>query len=376
MASSSSLRPGPLRIAQCLGQMNYGGVEAVVTNYYCAMDRDRIQFDFFVEENSSLPRMTELEALGARFYRLPMLSRGPNRYVRALRDHLREEGPAIVHAHMSTLNVFPLWAAVQAGVPVRICHTHTTDNPGEGKKSVMKRLLRPIAARHATDLFACGKVAAQWMYGSHAEQAHILPNAIDLRRFSFDQARRENARQALGLTPDTLALGHVGRFCYQKNHAFLIEMFACLLASRKDAVLLLIGDGELQAEVRTLAQRLGIIDRVMFIGTRTDVETFYDAMDVFLLPSYYEGLPVSGLEAQASGLRCVFSENVTREAGLLSSTQYLPLEDMGAWVSASIAAGNKTREQDLSALSAAGFDIHVQAQWLADFYEAKVQTIM
>ena len=184
---------GPIRIAQVLNFMNSGGVEAVVLNYYRAMDRSKVQFDFYFEENSTFPQREELERLGANVCLLPSY-KNVFAYHAALYKAFRERRYNVVHAQMSTLSFFPLLAAWHAGVPVRVCHAHTTAAPSEGFKTVLKVLLRPLCRCMATDWFACGKAAGRWMYGERAVTAgkvQILPNGIDVEKFAYDAAARQ-----------------------------------------------------------------------------------------------------------------------------------------------------------------------------------------
>ena len=363
----------PLRVAQVLGRMDYGGVEAVVLNYYRAMDHRQIQFDFFYEQTSLLPQREELAASGAGLYALPAYTHVAA-YQSALCKLLMQNNYAVVHAHLNTMNVFPLYAAKRAGVPVRIGHNHSTAHAGEGKKTLLKYLLRPLAAQFATDYFACGLQAAQWMYGEKRVrdgQVTIMPNAIDTRRFAFDPAVRAEVRAELNLPPDALVVGHAGRFVYQKNHTFLLALFAALRAQCPHAKLLLIGEGPLEQEIRAQAQ--GLEPHILFLGARRDMPRLYHAMDAFCLPSFYEGLPVVGVEAQANGLPCLFSALVTPEILWPEQACSLPLSaGAEAWaqkLETLLRAGRTAPAQD----KLQAFDIQVQAARMQRFYLQKAK---
>ena len=361
------MNPSPVRVAQIMGIMESGGVEAVVMNYYRAIDRERVQFDFFVDETCSFPQREEIESLGGRCYLVPSYAH-PLRYIRALKRLFRENGYQIVHAEINTMNVFPLFAAWLARVPVRICHNHSTSHRGEGAKSIVKLLLRPFARVFATHCFACGDTAARWMYGVHcvsSGRVTVLPNAIDLIRFSFSPESRAAVRQEIGASESALVVGHIGRFMYQKNHAFLLRIFQALLVLRPDAILMLAGEGELLDETRALAKTLGIEHRVRFLGVRHDAERLYSAMDVFCLPSFYEGLPVVMVESLANGLSCVVSDQVTRELNEFCVTQ-LPLDAPPArWAQALLEA---PRADATPEALIARFDIRTTAKQLEAFY--------
>lgn len=327
----------PIRIAQILNRMDSGGIEAVVLNYYRQIDRSKVQFDFYFAEGSSLPQRAELEALGAELCPIPAYSH-PIAYHKALYTAFRQRNYKIVHAHLSTMSVFPLFEAWRAGVPVRICHNHSTAHWGEGAKTLLKYILRPFNKLFATDWFACGEAAGRWMYGDRAfdtGKVTVLPNAIDTAKFAYDPAARIRLREELGIPQSAFVVGHVGRFMYQKNHDFLLNIFAELVKAAPNAQLLLIGEGELQGQIRQQAKALGLQDKVIFTGARQDVQKLYSAMDIFCLPSYYEGMPVVAWEAQANGLPCVFSDRVSREAARASNAAFLPLQaSAAAWAAA------------------------------------------
>lgn len=321
-------KKNPVRVAQIMGFMGSGGVEMVVTNYYRFMDKTMVRFDFFVDENSPFPQRQQLENLGATVYLLPPYTKQAA-YQRTLTQKLKEENYDIVHAHINTMNVFPLFAAQRANIPVRICHNHSMGHWGEGGKTLLKYLLRPYARLFATHYFACGEYSGRWMYGDRnfdAGRVYVMPNAIDTEKFTFNPAARTALRQELHLPQDAFVVGHVGRFMYQKNHEFLVGLFAALLQTVPDAYLLLIGEGELAEKIKQQVTQAGLSNRVVFAGVRTDTARLYSAMDVFCLPSFYEGLPVVAIEAQANGLPCLFSNKVTPESVLLPGTQTLPLK--------------------------------------------------
>lgn len=327
----------PIRIAQVLNRMDSGGIEAIVLNYYRHIDRDKVQFDFYFAEGSSLPQCKELEQLGAELHSIPAYSH-PIAYHKTLYTAFKRHGYKIVHAHLSTMSLFPLFAAWRAGVPVRICHSHSTAHWGEGAKTLLKYILRPFNKLFATDWFACGEKAGRWMYGDKAFDAGkvtVMPNAIDTAKFAYDAQARVALREELGVPQDAFVVGHVGRFMYQKNHSFLLEIFAELCKMNSDAHLLLIGEGELKEQIQQQVRILSLQDNVIFTGARQDVNKLYSAMDVFCLPSFYEGMPLVAWEAQTSGLLCVFADTITREAAQTENSFFLSLHAAAAdWAAA------------------------------------------
>lgn len=314
-----------IRVAQVLNRMDSGGIEAVVLNYYRHIDRDKVQFDFYFAEGSSLPQREELERLGAGLYPIPAYSHLVA-YHKALYIAFKQHGYRIVHAHLSTMSLFPLFAAWRAGVPVRICHNHSTAHWGEGVKTLLKYILRPFNKLFATDWFACGEKTGRWMYGDKAFDAGkvtVMPNAIDTAKFAYDAEARVALREDMGIPQDAFVVGHVGRFTYAKNHSFLSKIFAELLKEKSNSRLLLVGEGELKEQIQQQVQALGLQDKVIFTGARQDVNKLYSVMDVFCLPSFYEGMPLVAWEAQANGLPCVFSDTMTMEAVILPITQFM-----------------------------------------------------
>lgn len=356
----------PLRVAQMMTDMNYGGVEMVVLNYYRHIDRTKVQFDFFALEGSTLPQREEIERLGGRVYVVPKYTHLPQ-YETAIQNLFQQNGYQIVHSHMNTLSVFSLYGAKKAGVPVRISHNHSTAGKGEGAKNAMKYLLRPFAAVYPTQLCACSQTAGKWLYGKRPFR--VFNNAIELDHFTYDPAKREAARRELGLG-DRLVLGHIGRFCYAKNHEFLLNVMAEVCKLRPDAVLLLVGEGEGEAAARQQAEALGLQENVRFLGRQSDTTKFYQAMDAFVLPSRYEGVPVVGVEAQACGLPLICSDKVPGEIGILPSTRFVALDaGLDVWAKAVVDAAENTLRRDTTAdMRAGGFDIATEAKKLEEFY--------
>lgn len=358
----------PIRVAQVLNRMDSGGVEAVVMNYYRHIDRKQVQFDFYFAKDSVFPQREELEKMGAGIYPIPSYTKVFS-YHRVLHHAFKRGNYQIVHAHLSTMSVFPLFAAWRAGIPVRICHNHSTAHWGEGKKTLLKYLLRPFAKIFATDYFACGEKAGRWMYGNRCFErgrVHVMPNAIDTKKFAYDEEAKRCLRAELGIPQDAFVLGHVGRFMYQKNHAFLLRVFQRLLSSRQDAWLLLIGEGERMKLIRSEVEKMGIEGKVRFTGTRSDVAKLYSAMDVFCLPSFYEGLPVVALEAQANGLPCLFSDRMTKEVVLTPGARQLSIENPEPWVK----AVQEAQRQNTCALPER-YDIAFEGEILKNFYIKK-----
>lgn len=277
----------PIRIAQIVGKWLGGGVEAVVMNYYRHIDHSKVQFDFICDDDSTNIPYDEIEKLGGKVILIPPYQK-VFKYQKELRRVLREGKYKIVHSHINTLSVFPLYAAKKVGVPVRIAHSHSTTNKKEWKKNLLKQVLRPFSKKYATNYMCCSELAGRWLFGDKAYdegKVCLLNNAIDLDKFKYDKKIRDKKRKELGIKEDTIVIGHIGRFVAQKNHTFLIDIFNQFHKKEKNSILLLAGQGPLQEEIKNKVRELGLDDSVGFLGQRNDANELYQAFDVFLLPS-------------------------------------------------------------------------------------------
>lgn len=356
----------PIRVAHVMGKMLGGGVESVVMNYYRHIDRKRVQFDFLVDEDSTVVPRQEIESFGGRVFEVPPYQYSVA-YGRALEGLFKSERWPIVHSHINALSVFPLRSAKRVGVPVRIAHSHSTGGKGEHVKNVAKTVLRKFSNVYPTHRFACSRYAGEWLFGKDAN-FEVVYNAIELERFAFNADIRANMRADLGLDNDAFVVGHVGRFMPQKNHDFLIGVFAELVNLRPDSVLLCVGNGELRSAVEASVADRGLSDKVMFLGQRGDVNQFYQVFDAFVLPSLYEGLCLVGIEAQVAGLPCFLSDRITREVNVTGTVRFLPIEDVRAWVEA-LASLNAQGRPPFCPSSFSNYDILHAASRLAGMYE-------
>ncbi len=369
-----------IRIAQILGKMNGGGVEQVVMNYYNAINRENVQFDFFVFKGSNKVPIDEIEAMGGRLFVLPTLKH-PFRYMKTLKRLLFENGYDIAHCHLSTLSFPALQAAKKAGVRVRILHNHSTSGgKREIVRNIAKTLFKPFSKLYATEYFACSELAARWMYGSKpilslnetappVKVVRLMRNAVDTEKFRYNEKKRTEVRGEFKISGKTLLFGHIGRFCPQKNQMFLIDVFSEIVKKHKNSALVLAGGGKDMEliKARVIAEKLA--DKVLFAGQRDNPDRLYSAFDCFLLPSNYEGLPVVGVEAQTAGLYCLFSDRVTREAKLTDGVQYISLK-AGAedWAFAAINLAKLRNEKGTEQIKAAGYDIYEAAKELEQYY--------
>lgn len=353
------------------GAMGYGGTEAFLMNYYRHLNRDKIQFDFVYQGEKAGVYDKEITAMGGRIFHVPYKNVHPVGYTRALTKLLHQGVYKVVHAQMDAMNVWPLLIAKCANIPVRISHSHNTEVQSDNRiKKVWNTLAKKMISIVATELWACGDAAAQWLYGKRlcaSGKTVVIKNAIDAKKFQYDAEKREKIRSRYGIT-DAFVVGHVGRIEPQKNHDFLIDVFAAFHKVYQNSRLLLVGDGSLRKAMEEKVCCLGLTEQVVFAGNQKNPSDFYNAMDLFLFPSLWEGLSITFLEAQVNGLFCVCSDTVSSE-GYISDVSCVSLsETVELWVETLLAHVNGKRSDCRSKLRERGYDIETEAVNLQQRY--------
>ena len=374
-----------IRVLHVLGGTGLGGAESRIMDLYRQMDRQEIQFDFLVHSSAvncfreDAPEREpqfydeEIRKLGGHIYVLPKF-RVYNyfAYKKAVQDFFRKHHEfRVVQGHMTSTAGIYLPIAKKCGISITVAHAR---NAGvvKGAKGIATRFFRRNLAQKTDYCFACSELAGKDVFGDEAMRqgkVKIIHNAIDAGRFSYNSQKRDEVRARLGLS-DQLVIGHVGRFDYQKNHPYLIDIFAKLCEIRQDAVLILLGEGSGMENIKEKCRILGITEKVKFLGNQKQPEDYYQAMDIFLLPSYFEGLPGVLVEAQAAGLRCFVSDTITREAKATDLVTYLsierPAEDWAGKIAASV---SYKRCDTCQTMRDAGFDVRTQAEAYRLFYQ-------
>lgn len=362
-----------IRVLHSVSNMDRAGIETMLMNYYRHMDREKIQFDFIVNKPKPGDYDDEIRSMGGRIFQSPGLN--PLHYPQYLRfvQDIAAQDPTIkiVHAHNEAMGLYALNGAKHAGIRVRIAHAHNTRIIRDYKWP-LKMFCKQFLSSAATDLWSCGRDAGIYFFGQKNWDARgvILHNAIETNTFRFDPAVRAQMRARYGVA-DRLVLGHVGRFNVQKNHTRLLHIFAAFRKLQPNATLVLIGTGELEPQIREQAGALGIADSVLFAGLQSNVCDWYQMMDLFLMPSLFEGLPVVGIEAQASGLSCLFSDAVTDEVLLSESAARFPLSaDDSAWAAEilRLIRQRPDRTRGAEIICSAGYDIAAEATRLQERY--------
>lgn len=364
----------PIRVLHILHTMNRGGTENAIMNYYRHIDRNQVQFDFLLTDPDKCAFEDEITSLGGIVYRVPRLTmRHPGPYIRGINQFFATHTEyKIVHSHTSSKSYFPLSIAKKHNIPIRICHSHSSKSE-KGIKGIIRDILKIGLKRVATHHFACGEKAAEWLYGKQFIQNNpitLIRNVIEGHKFALNVDSRNKYRELLHIESPSILLGHVARFNGVKNHIFTIEVFSELKALYPNAKLLLIGDGELREQITDKVNSLGLTDDVIFVGVVPNVYDYEQAIDIFLLPSLYEGLPLSIIEAQVSGLKCFTSANrVSEESSVTDLVSYLPLEN-GAkfWAEEIFKAKDYHRYDRLEEVIKAGYDASTSALKLQAMY--------
>lgn len=360
----------PIRVLQVVTIMNRGGLETMLMNYYRQLDKSQIQFDFLVHRNERGDYDSEIEQLGGNIYRFESIKPGNyKKYFKQLDEFFKDNSMyRVVHSHINENSGFVLRAAKKYGVPCRIAHSHLAD-----LKLDYKYPFRLYGRHHlipnANYFFACSEQGGQWLFGNKvsSDQINVMPNAIDLAEFEFKESLRQQMREALQLS-DELVIGHVGRFNPQKNHTFLVDIFNELQKMHERSVLLLVGEGYLFDQVKQKVADLGLSHKVRFLGLRKDIAALMQAMDIFLFPSLFEGLPVVMVEAQAAGLRCITSTGVTQETNITGVVEFIDLKQSPAEWAVQILSRGYERQNYGELLTRKGYNSRQSVRILSDFY--------
>ncbi len=360
------------RVLQVVTIMNRGGIENMLMNLYRNIDREKIQFDFVVHRSQKAAFDDEIRALGGKIYYAPQYKcLNHFSYVTWWENFFKEHPEyKIIHSHTYSLASVQHKIAKKYGL-ITIVHSHSTSTPKSFKGKVQRAFQKNIT--NISDyLFACSSAAGEWLYGKGCEKRKnyvLLKNAIDAKKYVFDELIRSEVRNELNIS-GKFVVGHVGSFGIPKNHIYLLEILKKISLKREDSVLLLVGDGALRPQIEEKIKELGIEDRVVMTGIRPDVNKLMQAMDCFVFPSIYEGLPVTVIEAQAAGLQCFISDRITDEVCITDSVERLSIEDSPVVWCEKILNNEKTgtRAENKAKIIATGYDVEETSKWLTDFY--------
>ena len=370
----------PIHVLHVLGNTQLGGAESRVMDLYRHLDRSKVQFDFLVHTDQEGHFDQEITGLGGRIYRVPRF-RLYNyfSYRRAVKDFFAAHHDfCAVQGHITSTAAIYLPIAKKSGIPVTIAHARSA-GVDKGIKGKVTRWMRRRLSRKTDYMFTCSQLAGISVFGEKAVREGrtiFIPNAIDCGLFSYDQELRNKVREELGIS-GKYVIGHVGRFHYAKNHEYLLKVFARLCQRSKqkerDYVLILLGEGAGMEPAHALARELGVADKVFFLGNHGDVYRYYQAMDYFVYPSRFEGLPGTVVEAQSAGLRCLMSDSICQEVMVTELVKAMSIEeDPDQWASYIENTADYSRRSYAQEMRQAGFDVEAQARIMTDFYETGV----
>lgn len=368
----------PIRVLQIVSEMGRGGIETMVMNIYRNIDRSKVQFDFLAHYGREAAYNNEIRKMGGRIYEMPALRDDSHiyywklfSYIRALNMFFKEHHYSIIHCNMTNTAVFYMPIAKKNGVKCIISHSHNS-HAKKGLPGLLTNLLQRNIYKYATDYFACSEAAEHWFYPKeliNSGKIVVIPNAIDARSFSYNVDKRNNMRKQLKINDGEIIIGSVGRFRPEKNQIFILKLLKAILNEGVEAKVVFVGNGECEDQVKKSAKEENLENYTLFLGARSDVPELMQAMDVFLLPSLWEGLPLVGIEAQASGLPCIVSDTVTRELSITDLVEYLSLKDsISVWIQHIISASRGVRYNMYGKIKDAGYDIKTTAAWFQKFY--------
>lgn len=367
----------PIRILNVVTRMDAAGIETLLMNLYRNIDREKIQFDFLTHREEAGFYDEEILKLGGRIYSVPSINPFHHkRYIKSLEKFFEDHDEyKIVHSHINTYSMYPLRAAKNAGVPIRIAHSHIASVPFD-KKTPFRIYTKAKLKEYSTHNFACSQIAGKWLYGLKAikkDNFKVINNSINATLYKYNKKTREIIRNELGIE-GKFVVGHIGRFTEQKNHIFLINIFKLVYDKNKNARLLLVGEGEDEVLIRNKVIELGLEKCVIFTGIRNDVEDLLQAMDVFVFPSLYEGLGMVVIEAQAAGLKCIVSNNIPKEAFITDLIYDISLkESRTIWAEKILEYSYGYERRDtFKNIYDAGYDIHKTVTLLEEFYLGEI----
>jgi len=378
------------RVLQVFTMMDRGGAESMIMNYYRNIDRKQIQFDFLVHRAVKCDFDDEIESLGGNIYILnPINPLFPNAYYQELRSFFKEHGHkyTIIHSHINTFSFFTLKIAREFSIDCRIVHAHIAldsikmkDFYGglESLKEVAKKLikfrLRKRNLIHATHCFSCGYNAGKWLFGNDSKFTQIN-NAVDTQKFVIDPKVVVDYKKKFEIN-DEFVIGHVGRFDLQKNHSFLIKVFAAVVKKHPNSRLILVGEGPLRSRIESEAKQLAVYDKVDFLGVRSDVPELLSIFDSFVFPSFYEGLPVTLIEAQAAGIKILASQTITKEVSLTEDIKFLSINDSEElWANELLKTLGLNKKDNKAKIIDGGYDIISNTRMLQEFYIKQMEDL-
>ena len=349
---------------------NLGGIESFFMTYYRRLSKKKFHFDF-VTIFDSIAFQEELEKDGCRIYSLPNFKKHPYLYEKELRKIMKENSYDVVHVNMlSAANILPLKVASSLEVKKIIAHSHNSNIPKGIVRKVLHLKNQKKISKYANTLVACSKKAGNWLFGENANFT-IIHNAVEIDKFKYNENYRKQIREKLNVK-DSYLIGHIGRFCEQKNQEFIIKILKECSAENKNIKLVFIGDGKDKETIRQKVKSHHLEENVIFLENTLDVYQYYSAFDLFIMPSKFEGLVIVGVESQANGLPTLFSDTIAKEIKANDNVEFLSIQDTTIWKDRILSLAKKgvtSRHFDKEKFQSAGYDIDSQTKNLERIYE-------
>ncbi len=354
-----------------------GGIETLLISLFRSIDKEKVHFDFLTFCDKCAFE-EEIVSAGSKVYHATRRGENPIKNKKELTAFFKEHPHDFdyVWYHLSSAsNCLPIVLAKRYTDAKVICHSHSTSLESSPLfrplHLFLDKMQTPKLLRCTDYCFACSTAAGKWLFKDTDKPIHLLNNGVNLEKFRYNPEVREKLRREFNLAPTTKVIGHAGRFCAVKNHAFLLDAFACFYKNNPDSVLLLAGVGETLEEMKAKAKALGIEDAVRFLGFRSDCNELLQAFDLFILPSLFEGMPITAIEAQASGLPCLLADTITEKAAITDAVRFMPLDaPLEQWAEAMEALLSVQQDRAACAVQvkAAGYDFQDTAEKVQNFF--------
>lgn len=357
----------PLRVLQIISNLEKGsGVAQVVLNWHRNIDTTKVQFDYLCFKTGDTDLENEVRQKGGNVYCIPYKGIAHSfSFIKQSIIFFKEHRYQILHSHITHLNLIFYPLAKMFGVKHIIQHAHGTKWSDKKLNGWRNYLMLHAVWPLITHKLACSQLAGEFWYKKNFT---VINNGIDVEKFSFNPNIRQEKRKELGIE-NNFIVANIGRFNLEKNHKFLIEIFTTLAKKDKTAKLVLVGSGPLEKDIKALSIAKKIQDKVIFLGNRKDVSDLLQAFDVLCMPSFHEGLPVAGVEAQGTGLPCVFADTITKEVIILPNSKMLSLKDKAEkWAEVILSLKSIKRNTGKECLQKKNFDIQATAQTIQEFY--------
>lgn len=335
------------------------------------LDKERFEINFLVQDDITGINRERIEGFYNKIYKVENFKRHPIKAFDTLKKLYKEEEFDVIHLNISTASsvLYALPSKLYSKSTKIIVHSHNGGDKNKLQHLIFRSMLNKIADQYVS----CSKLAAGWMFGKNIvrkDKVLITNNAIETDKFIFNPEIRKKIRNELSVKENDFIIGHVGRFNEQKNHIEMLEILQPILLKHENCKLMLIGTGELMEQVINKSKDLNIYNKIMFLGVKENVNEYYQAMDIFILPSKFEGLPIVGVEAQASGLKCIFSDNITKEVNITNNSVFISTDNKEAWRSAVLELYQKgyNRQNEKENIEKSGYDLTEEIRKIEKIY--------